>query len=172
MTTTPGSTRRSFIRTAGAALSVPLASAAVAAPAAAGDDPLKARLARLEDLEQIRALHQAYARHVNAGRHEAAAALFAEPAGAALDADVRSIAPDPSGEQDVIEIAPDRETATAVLHCMVQVERAIGPSCPLVDMARQQGGGIIRRTARAVLENVYVRRDGVWQIQRVSSRVT
>jgi hypothetical protein len=70
----------------------------------------------------------------------------------------------------VIEIASDRQTATGLLHCTVELENAIGPDCPLVDMARQQGGGVLRRTVRVVFENAYVRRDGVWMIQRSTFR--
>ena len=63
-------------------------------------------------------------------------------------------------------MAADRTTATALLHCTVRAESAIEPDCPLLEMARQQGGGIVRRVERGVFENVYVRRDGVWKIQR------
>jgi hypothetical protein len=171
MTTPKVSTsRRSFIQTAGAALSVPLAAAGASASVrpAVGDDPLKARLAYLEDLDAIRALNQEYARHVNAGDHEAAAALFTSPPDAQGAPDVRAMAPEGFGEQDVIDVAPDRQTATASLHCTVNIENAIGPDCPLVDMARQQGGGVVRRTERGVFEQVFVRRDGTWKIQRSS----
>ena len=152
MTTSSGSTRRSFIQSAGAALSVPLAAAAATVPvSAAGDgDPL-ARLARLEDLDAIRALNQEYARRVHAGE---------------VDLDVRGMTPDGFGAHDVIDIAPDRQTATALLHCTLTLETAIGPDCPLVEMARQQGGGVVRTTERAVLEHACVRRDGIWTIQR------
>ena len=169
MTTTTGSTRRSFIQTAGAALSVPLAATAATVPAGAAvdGDSLKARLAYLEDLDAIRALNQEYARHVNAGAHDVIGSLFANPSDARVDPDVRGMAPGGFGEQDVIDVAPDRQTATGHLHCTVQVETAIGPSCPLVEMARQQGGGVVRRTEHRVLENAYVRRDGVWKIENV-----
>jgi len=32
-------------------------------------------------------------------------------------------------------------------------------------MAREQGGGVVRRTEAGVFDNVYVRRDGVWIIE-------
>jgi hypothetical protein len=48
----------------------------------------------------------------------------------------------------------------------VQSETAIGPDCPLVEMARQHGGGVVRRTERGVFENAYVRRGGIWKILR------
>jgi hypothetical protein len=176
MNPTNFSTRRGFIQTtiqtAGAALSMPLAGAAASAPVSAAkpSDSLTARLAYLEDMDAIRALNREYARHANAGAHEALGALFANPSEAQIDEDVRPVAPDDFGEHDVIDIAPDRQSATALLHCTVHVESAIGPSCPLVDMARQQGGGVVRRTERGAFENVYVRREGIWKIQRCAYR--
>ncbi len=173
MTTPTVSTRRSFIQATGAALSVPLAAAAAgpaAGPAGTGD-PLAARLAHIEDLQAIRALNQAYARLVSSGPAEAVAALFADPARVQIDPDVRGLTPDGFGEQDLIDIASDRQTATSTLPCAVHLETAIGPDCPLVEMARQQGGGVVRRTERGVLEHAYVRHDGVWKIQRAAYRL-
>jgi hypothetical protein len=174
MTTTTASTRRSFIRTAGTALSVPLAVVAANAPALASavddGDAVKGRLAMLEDMSAIRALNQAYARHVNAGAREEVAALFSDPSDAWIDAGIRGVAADRFGEQDVIEIAADGRMATALLYCTVHAENAIGPSCPLVDMAREQGGGVVRRTESGVFENVYVKREGIWKIQRSTYR--
>lgn len=168
MTPTSSASRRSFIRTAGAALSVPLAAAATTVPgsAAAEGDTLQARLARLEDLDAIRALNREYARHLNTGARDSLIALFADPARVEIDPEVHSIGPDAFGEEDGIDIAPDRRTATARLHRTVHVEHAIGPDCPLVEMARLQGGGVVRRDQRVILENDYVRRDGIWKIAR------
>jgi hypothetical protein len=154
--TRPFATRRSFIQTAGAALSVPLAAAAANVPVSAGGDPLHARLARLEDLDAIRALNREYARQVNAGE---------------IDLGIRAVAPHGGGEEDVIDIAPDRLTATALVHCTLHIESAIGPDCPLVEMARQQGGGVVRHTERGVFEHPSVRRDGIWRIERSTHRV-
>src|SRR5687767_708773 len=95
---TPPPSRRSFIVTAGTALSAPLAAAAAMVPASPVvdvDDP-KARLARLEAVEAIRALNQSYVRSVNAGEREALAALFADPTAAALDPAVRGVTMDPA----------------------------------------------------------------------------
>ena len=67
-------------------------------------------------------------------------------------------------------MAADGQTATAVLHCTVEIESAIGPACTLVEMARQQGGGVTRHTERGVFELTCVKRDGVWNIQRAGYR--
>jgi hypothetical protein len=174
MRTTTTSTRRSFIWTAGAAFSAPLATAAAIAPANAVeiDDPLKARLAMLEEVNAIRALNQAFARHINAGAREQLAALFVDPSEARIDQSMVGITADRFGEQDVIEIGANRARATAIIHCIVDVEEVIGPPCPLVEMAREQGGGIVRRTERVVFEHTYVKHEGVWKIQRSTHRRT
>ena len=156
------STRRLFIRTTGAALSLPLVAVAATVPAAAADegDPLAARLARLEDVDAIRALNQAFARQVSAGQ--------ADEIG--IDSSIRIVAAHEFGERDVIELLPDHQTATCMMHCTVQIETVIGPSCPLVEMAREQGGGVVTRSETGVFENAYVKRDGVWTILRATYR--
>lgn len=68
-------TRRSFIWTAGAALSAPLAAGATVPAQIEDDHSIEDRLAFLEDVKAIRALNQAYAGHIN-GRTAAAAAVF------------------------------------------------------------------------------------------------
>jgi hypothetical protein len=152
------STRRSFIRKTGAALSVPLAAAGavVRVRAAEDDDPIAARLARLEDMNAIRAVNQTFARQVSAGQ--------AETLG--IDPSIRQVTADDFGERDVIDVASDRQSATGVMHCSVEIETAIGPSCPLVEMARAQGGGVVRRSESGVFENTYRRRDGIWSLER------
>jgi len=156
------STRRSFIRKSGAALSAPLAAAAAVVPVrgTAVADPLAERLALLEDIDAIRGLNQAFARQVSAGA--------AGPLG--IDPSISDVAAHQFGEHDVVEVAPDRQTATAVMHCSVQIETVIGPSCPLVDMARAQGGGAVRRSETGVFDIAYVSRDGVWAIERATYR--
>ena len=166
------SSRRSFIVTAGTALSAPIAVAAATLPASPAvdlDDP-SARLARLEAMAAIRALNQQYARSVNVGERDALAGLFADPSAAAIDPAIRSLVVDSAAGDDAIEVAPDGRSATARLHRVVEVEDAIGPSCPLVDMAREQGGGTVRRRGRVLLENAYVQHDGVWKIHRTAWR--
>ena len=156
------STRRSFIRKTGAALSVPLAAAGAVVPlqATVEEDPIAARLARLEDANAIRVLNQSFAQQVNAG---AAHSL-------GIDSGIANIIAADFGERDTIEVALDRQTATAVMHCTVTIETAIGPSCPLVEMAREQGGGVVRRSESGVFENAYVRRDDAWSIERSTYR--
>ena len=73
---------------------------------------------------------------------------------------------DALGGEDAIELSADGTAATARLHCTLTTEAAIKPSCPLVEMARAQGGGVTKRSQRGVLESVYVKVHGVWKIER------
>ena len=171
MKTTVNSARRGFLRKASAALAAPLAvgGASVSAHAAGERDPSRARLARLEDANAIRELTRSYVRHVNAGEHDQAAALFAQPA----RADTRcalTLAADPLGGEEAIEVAASGATATARLHCIAEIETPIEPLTPLVAMARAQGGGVLKRSERGVLDGAYVKRAGIWQIERLDFR--
>lgn len=168
MTMNSRSTRRSFIQSAGAALSAPVAVAATTlsvTAAASSDDSLEARLARLEDLQAIRLLNRRYANHVNAGDRAALATLFRDSSQTDLDPEIVGIAAD-SFDAHAIEVSADRQTAGARLPCIVHVETPIGPNCPLVEMARQQGGGVVRRAESGLLVNEYVRQEGIWKIER------
>jgi hypothetical protein len=166
MTKKTNSTRRSFLK-GGALLAVPLAAAAPVAVLA--DDRLKARLARLEDEAAIRELHRCWLRQVNAidARTGAATLLFADRGGAAFDQAVRSVAPDHSGEPDVIELAADRKSAAGRFRCTVETENAIAQDCTLAQMAHEQGSGFVLRTERRVLKVEYVKADGAWAIAKV-----
>jgi hypothetical protein len=160
------STRRRFFLQASAALSAPLAASAAHA-AKADDSNASMRLAALEDEKAIRELRQAYARLVNSGSHKETRGLFANPCAAKVDASVQSLAMDGFAEHDAIEIAADRTTATARTHCAVQIEEAIGPNCTLVEMAREQGEGVLRRSEKRVLVGSYVKVGETWKIDRL-----
>ena len=90
---------------------------------------------------------------------------------ALMRAHARSVeASDDFGANERITIAPDGRTATAALRCTVRMETAIGPDCPLVDMARQQGGGVVTRSEQGALEYEFTKRDGVWTLERAAFR--
>jgi hypothetical protein len=146
MSTKDTATRRRFFFGAGAAaLAAPVAfatSVEAGAPVQADVEALAAQLAALEDANAIRSLQREHARR-----------LGAREAG-----DI------------AIEIAADRRTATARTPCVVPVESPIeAPGCTLVDMARAQGEGVLRRDERRVLEQTFVRREGVWQSERTQT---
>jgi hypothetical protein len=173
MKTTVNAARRGFLWKASAALAAPLAVGAGgrSAHATGARDASQARLAQLEDVNAIRELTRRYVRHVNAGAHDEAMALFAEP----THADTRSagaLAADPLGGEDAIEISPSGTAATGRLHCTAEIETPIEPVTPLVAMARAQGGGVLKRTDRGIIEAAYVKRDGAWKIDRLAFRAT
>ncbi len=174
--------RRTFIWKAGAALSATLASAAATTAVAeskrvadpAGDSAsaqltrLSHQLAMLEDANAIRQLHRAYGDALNHRLYADAAALFADTAQAHFDAGVFIL--DSTREQHVIEVAADRHTATARFSCLMKVEATLASSSPLVEMARQQGQGVMQWWEAGRYENSYVRsRDG-WKIQQLHYR--
>ncbi len=167
MGTKTTATRRNFFGRASAALVAPLAVTQAFAAEPAGD--LSARVMELEDVNAIRALQRTYARLVNADARGELAALFADPKTALVEPDVRTITGDGFDERDVVELGSDG-TATACLHCTVEVATAIGPTCTLVEMARMQGDGVLRRIEQRRLEGSYVKIDGVWKIARTAFR--
>ena len=172
---TKTATRRSFMAVAGAALSAPVAAAAATSsswlPPSGGSPDLQARLTHLEDVNEIRGLNRAYLQHAAAGAREEMAALFADPRNATRNADMRGISPADFGAHDEIEIADDRQTATARLHVTVHAETPMESDCTLVEMAKAQGEGVMRRAEAVVLENTYIRRTGAWKILQSIRRI-
>ena len=136
--TTPSASRRRFIGAAGVALSAPLTGLGVTAVDAATSIP-----APIDDVGAIRTLLHEYARGYDA-----------------IMRGIGRVVPDGFGT-DRIDVAPDG-TATAALRCIVETDAPIGPDCPLVAMAREQGGGVVRLREPGVLEVRYVKRDGKW----------
>ena len=140
-------TRRSFIAAAGAAISAPVAAAASSSwlpPSGATTEARQDRLAELEDERAIRALNLAHC------------------------ATTPGIAPHDFGEHDQIEVAPGRKTATARFSVTLHTETELEP-CPLVEMARLQGGGVIARAEHVVLRGVYARGEDGWKILHVEA---
>ena len=164
------STRRRFLSNAGAALSAPLAVAGVNAAQAGAEDHAspEARLEELEDVNAIRKLHHTYARLVNRRAYDEVARLFAVPSEAEVDPGIRGLSADRFGEDDLIELTADRRSATGRFHSVAEIETAIGPSCTLVEMARAQGEGFVRRSEKRVIEAAYVREAGVSKIRRAA----
>jgi hypothetical protein len=138
-------TRRSFFVTAGATLAAPLAATAPLAGERDGAGYLAGRRSALEDVDAIRAL---------------LAALLAEPARLGLDAGTH-IAAD---RNDAIAIAADG-IATARVPCTIETATPIESCGTLVEMARLQGDGVVRRSERRVLASTFVKRNGTWHIE-------
>ena len=142
-------TRRNFFGSAAL-----LAASPLAAGTAVASDDLAARLAALEDANAIRALLRDWARDVSAGKVAAPAANIH---GLTLDADVS------------ITVAEDG-TATARVPCVVATATPIDGNETLVEMARQQGDGVVRRAERRVLHGSFVKRDSSWHLASTELR--
>lgn len=133
-------TRRSFIGATGVALSAPLSGLGVAVAGAAS-----ASGAAPDDISTLRSL-----------MHEEATRLNARPEG--------------FGSGPDIAVEPGGRSATATLQCIVDETTAIGPDCPMVAMAREQGGGTVTRTQHGAIEYSFVKQAGAWTIERATFR--
>ena len=143
------------------------------APRGPGDrDASQARLAQLEDVNAIRELTRSYVRHVNAGAHGEAAALFARTRARRRAPPPAQLAADPLGGEDAIEIEASGMTPPRGCTARPRSLRRSSPVTPLVEMARAQGGGVLKRSERGVLEGAYVKRDGCWKIERLAFRAS
>ncbi len=173
--------RRRFIWKVGAALSV-LASAATTATAGtskrvaneAGSssreqlEQLVHRLGLLEDANAIRQLQRAFGHALNNHLQENLASLFADASEAQVNGAVCIL--DSARPADVIEVAPDRRSATAQFHCLVKAEAPLTSSSTLIEMARQQGQGTRTWWEAGLYENSYVQSADGWKIQRLRYR--
>jgi len=153
-------TRRGFLLKATAALSAPIAMAGASGRASAGSRTgTEARLVALEDERSIRELQLAYAERMNAAPPTRAPN---DAPGAPGDAHIAALVVD---ARDAVQIAPDRRTAKAVLRCALVVETPIeAPGYSLVDLARLQGEGVLRRSEPRALEQTFIRDNGTWKI--------
>ncbi|GEM_PF-3188279 len=183
------STRRAFLGRAGAVLCGPVAIAAAGAAGLARTDAraraaeaergasgmaiLEARLANLEDRNAIRELHQRYVRHLNEhafgeGAYGRLLDLFTDDATVQVESHARWV--EDGSHRDVIVVAPDRHSAAARFHGLVEVEAPLPAVSPLIEMARQQGQGVARWWERGVHEAEFARIGGRWRIAQLRYR--
>jgi hypothetical protein len=155
-------TRRQFLWKASAALSAPFAAVGVNASAQASEDTaaIKARLERLEDVNEIFRLLREYAKRLNAGTNEEGELFTGHEPPPVPHACGLTLDP---LEENAVEIG-HAGTARVRVQCILETARPI-ESCPLVDMARAQGGGLDRRTERGVLESRCFKEQGTWKIK-------
>jgi hypothetical protein len=170
MTMPADSSRRRFFFKAGAALSVPLTAGVAGAGAVDQPGSMAATDEMRRDVEAIRKLQQNLAREINAASVAGAAAYFVRTEDAAALAGISRLVPADFGEHDLVEIEPGGVAARAEFHCSVETRTPIEASGTLVDMARQQGEGFVRRRETRVLEARYAMREGRWKIERLRFR--
>jgi hypothetical protein len=161
-------------------------------------DRLSNQLGILEDTNAIRKLHQTYGYYLNKGIYEEIVGLFADDGEVYFnggifegkDKGVRRLYIDYFGqgftgnnygpvhgflldqtqEQDVVFVAPDRKSAKARFHCLMQAGAQVVSDSPMMEMARQQGQGILQWWEGGIYENSYVRDGDIWKIKRLDYR--
>ena len=162
MSATATSSRRSFLK-GGAVAAAPLAVAIPAAALAAEDH--KARARRLQDEAEIRSLHQAWLRKLATSQD--ASGLFVDPDAARLDPAVQGVSADHTGEEDRIEVAADGLKATGRFAVTVELETALPHAGTVGQMARLQGGGVVRHAERQMLHVSYLKQADTWAISKL-----
>jgi carotenoid cleavage dioxygenase len=181
---------------------VPAVGSASAASRTAGDATLDPalRAGLLEDEKALRQLHQSFERAQDRGLHEEILGMFAEDAEVVFNGGVfraqdegvsrlyrerfpagkngRRMEPAPGFElaadqqQERMQVAPDRLTATAVFPYSIQVGTPIDSESSLASMARLHGEGV-RTWWEGGAYHVTYRKDttdGRWTISRLEYR--
>jgi hypothetical protein len=161
-------------------------------------DQLSNQLGIFEDTNAIRKLHHAYGYYLDKGAWEEIVNLFADDGkvyfnGGIFEGKDRGIRRlyidyfgqgftgniygpvqgfllDQTQEQDVVDVAQDRKSAKARFHCLMQMGAKIVSDSPMMEMARQQGQGIVQWWEGGVYKNSYVRKGDIWRIQRLDYR--
>jgi hypothetical protein len=158
-------------------------------------DRLSDQLGILEDTNAIRKLHHAYGYYLDKGIWEEIVSLFADDAEVYFNGGifegkdkgvrrlyveyfgrgftgnnyglVHGFLLDQTKEQDVVDVAPDRKSAKARFHCLMQAGIQVASDSPMMEMARQQGQGILQWWEGGIYENSYVRDGNIWKIRRL-----
>jgi hypothetical protein len=160
-------------------------------------DKLANQIGCLEDANVIRRLHQTYEFYLDKGMYEEIVGMFAEEAEAVFNGGLFAgkqginrlycghfaprqagkkiesapgFEPDPARRQDVVEVAADRKTAACQFSYSMQVGEPMTGNSSLVEMARLQGGGIMKWWEGGICEASYVKVGENWKIRRLEYR--
>jgi hypothetical protein len=193
----PNEGRRSFIWKTGAAVSAMAASAVAGFSKSTPNSDagtLANKIGCLEDANVIRKLHGTYESCLDKGMYEEVAGMFTEDAEAVYNGGLfagkqgirrlfcdhfatrqtgKRIEPAPGlqpEKQEEIEVAPDRKTAKAKFHFSMQVGEPMEGDSSLLQMARLQGGGILKWWEGGTCEASYVKIGESWMIKRLEYR--
>jgi recombinational DNA repair ATPase RecF len=154
--------RRTFIRNASVAVTAAVAGSG--ASAATDTNTLEHKLGVLEDLNAIRALQQRYFALVQQRNDAELAALFVTQATQVHTARVLDARLDDAS----IEVAQDRQSASAQLRSRVQLATPMRGNGTLQQMARLQGQSEQQWSESGVYTAQYVKLDGKWKISSLS----
>jgi len=162
-------------------------------------DKLSNQIGRLEDANVIRRLYQTYESYLDKEMYEEVVGMFDDEAEVVFNGGVfagkekgirrlycnhfasrqagKKIEPapgfelDPAQKPDTVEVAANRRTATAQFPYSMQVGEPMTENSSLVDMARLQGGGIVRWWEGGICEASYVKAGESWKIRRLEYKV-
>lgn len=155
------------------------------------------QIGMLEDVNAIRKLQHAYGYYLDKCLYKEVVDLFAEDGEAHFnggifkgrDKGVRRLYIDGFGKaftggvngpahgfllehfqlQDIVDVAPDRNTAKARFRCFMQAGAHKTSRSPMGEAARKQGTAI-QWWEGGMYENTYVRENGVWKIKILNYR--
>ncbi len=157
-------------------------------------DRLSNQVGCLKDANEIRKLHQTYESYLDKGMYEEVVGMFVDDAEAVFNGGLfagkqgirrlycdhlalrlagKKIEPAPGFEpapaqtQDVVEVATDRRTAAGHFPYSMQVGEPMAENSSLVQMARLQGGGIVKWWEGGICEASYVKVGESWKIRRL-----
>jgi hypothetical protein len=164
-------------------------------------DHLSGRLGILEDESTIRRLHRTYEDLLNNGRYEEVENLFADDGEVVFNGGIfkgrlsgvrrlyskrfqsgltgkkiepaPGFQPDTGQQQDIVEVAANRQSARARFLFSIQIGTPIVSDSQLVKMARLHGEGIRKWWEGGTCEVSYAKdtRTGAWKIRRFEYRV-
>jgi hypothetical protein len=156
-------------------------------------EKLSNKIGRLEDADVVRHLHQTYESYLDKGMYEEAAGMFTDAGEAVYNgglfagkAGIRRLycdhfaprqagkriepapgfKPDPA-QPEIVDVAADRKTATCQFPYSMQVGELMTGNSSFVEMARLQGGGIVKWWEGGICESSYVKVGESWKIRRL-----
>lgn len=155
--------RRNFIRNAGVAMTAAVASGGVAT---ANTNSLEHKLGLLEDTNAIRALQQRYFALLQQRNEAELTRLFAGQVAVTHGASVL----DARLDEESIEVAQDRQSATAQLRSRMHLGTPTSGNGTLQQMARLQGQSEQQWRESGVYTAHYVKLGNEWKIKTLQYR--
>jgi hypothetical protein len=158
---------------------------------------LSGQVGILEDEKNIRRLYQIYENLLDRGMYEKVVDLFSDDSEVAFNGGffkgrkngvnrlycnhfrsgstgkkidyIPGIMPDIGEQLDMVEVMPDRKSARARFTYSIQVGAPVASDSVLVDMARLQGGGIMKWWEGGTCDIFFVKKlkNGAWKIKRL-----
>jgi hypothetical protein len=160
---------------------------------------LSNRLGILEDENTLRGVHRTYESRLGRGMYEDVVCMFVADAEVVYNGGLFAgkdgirrlycdhfssgltgkkiepapgFEPDVAQQQDIVEVAADRKTASGQFRYSMQVGTRMTGDSSLVEMARLQGEGIAKWWESGTCDVSYVKVENAWKIKRLEYRAT